>query len=316
MLVSYIKRHWEGSLSLATSFWINLVLFSVLWHILGATVSGIYFPIRPDRLAFYSSVHLFFQAPLLIWQQVGVWRCTKRKYQADKMNFRVWFVRASAIVFVLAGLVRFVHFPYQDNRLLAGLFLGIYSDPFSEYELEILGNRTVVSLSGDLGFGISDRLQALIEQNPSIDSITLDSPGGWVFEGISLNELIQRSALDTYVFNECSSSCALAFIAGEERHVLSGARLGFHTYRSVTSTSRFDLDYHKQAASVRFLQQGVSRDFVERMFEADPDSMWYPDQSELSAAGVAKQKSNCGSLPDDLQALCERSSAGGNLQFD
>jgi len=60
-------------------------------------------------------------------------------------------------------------------------------------------------------------------------TLLLESPGGDLFNGISLAYQVEALAFRTVARYECASACALIFLAGAER-VLWGsrARIGFH----------------------------------------------------------------------------------------
>ena len=81
----------------------------------------------------------------------------------------------------------------------------------------------------------------------------------------------------------CFSACSTAFIAGRKRYLVEGANLGFHAYgvSSVSLRALVDIQHEQQKDQRIYEQQGVSRDFLDRLFSADHDSMWYPEIDEL-----------------------------------
>ncbi|MGC5394069.1 hypothetical protein ACPXAZ_26190, partial [Escherichia coli] len=66
-----------------------------------------------------------------------------------------------------------------------------------------------------------------------MQTVVLYSAGGWVREGKLVGEVIRRRRLNTYVEQECSSSCTLAFLAGRDRAMDPRAHIGFHTLYTV-----------------------------------------------------------------------------------
>lgn len=65
--MGYIKRHWFGDLPLWVSFWINIVLVTLLFAALTTafyTLSGL-----------AGGLFILLALPVWIWSHVGLWRC-------------------------------------------------------------------------------------------------------------------------------------------------------------------------------------------------------------------------------------------------
>lgn len=76
------------------------------------------------------------------------------------------------------------------------------------------------------------------QEKPAI--VLLDSPGGAVMNAIQIGLLIQKHGFSTAVadYAQCSSACALIWIAGKERFISTKlARVGFHAARMNEITS-------------------------------------------------------------------------------
>ena len=58
--------------------------------------------------------------------------------------------------------------------------------------------------------------------------VTLTGPGGSLVEGLSIGEMIRAHGFDTFVVNECSSVCALIWLAGAKHFVDESSVIGFH----------------------------------------------------------------------------------------
>ncbi|CUI78141.1 hypothetical protein [Cognatishimia activa] len=130
-------------------------------------------------------------------------------------------------------------------------------------------------------FSNSDRLQTLI----------LNSPGGNVREARRMAETVMANGISTHVANECSASCLLVFMAGQQRTLGPGAQLGFH---------RYGLDFVQVLPHVNplremrtdqqyYLERGLDLDFLDKVFDLDRSSIWYPSRNELVDAGVLPQ---------------------------
>jgi len=128
-------------------------------------------------------------------------------------------------------------------------------------------------------------------RNHDIDLIVLSSPGGLVWEGLSIAGIINDKALHTYVpknsltgKGNCASSCSFMYFAGENRTV-NGA-LGVHQFYSDDSTKKAEVGDTQKSAQftvseiIGFLNEFETPPWVfERMFQQD--KMYYFKESEL-----------------------------------
>lgn len=89
----------------------------------------------------------------------------------------------------------------------------------------ILGRRV---LRGKIGFGSYKALESMLRSNTKLTLIQVESPGGYVIEGLAMAKLIQRMKLDTVSLERCASACTLLLAAGEKRYVGPNAKVGFH----------------------------------------------------------------------------------------
>ena len=132
-------------------------------------------------------------------------------------------------------------------------------------------------------------VERMIEANPHIKRIWLQSGGGWVNQGWWLYKLIRDNEMDTFA-RDCWSACTLAFIGGKNRTLdFYGTGLGFHkvsrdgdiTANSISAQGKWHRAY-KNA--------GVKKWFLKKMFDASPYNMWHPTRNELIDAGVVTQQ--------------------------
>jgi len=79
---------------------------------------------------------------------------------------------------------------------------------------------------------LSDALGDLLEANPEVQRLELESRRGSVSEGLELAELVQKYSLATAVTTYRDSACTLLFVAGRERILESEGELGCHRCRS------------------------------------------------------------------------------------
>ena len=288
----YFIKHWRGNHSLSKSFWVNNVALNVLLAIFVAywTFAG---P-RTEDPVFLARVILTFSVAgyVLIypWQFVGLWRSANR-YTIEKT--RTFWPRVVKLLIILGVLGSLVELTLERQS-----YEDLYHHSFQltkehNYDVTLEGNT--IFLDGDLDYGISEDVEKIILDNPNVDSIVLDSDGGLLYEGSELSVLILTNSLNTYTSKGCSSACTIAFISGNRRYISKGARLGFHQYSyyrkqsTIEKLASFDL---QQDDANLFRKRGVSEEFIDMMYQAPPDDMWYPSYGELFKYGLVHEYSD------------------------
>ncbi len=68
----------------------------------------------------------------------------------------------------------------------------------------------------------------LVMENPSIDTVVVAGAGGVTWAAYEIANKITEFGLTTVARNNCASACTILFLAGKERRLEAGARLGFH----------------------------------------------------------------------------------------
>lgn len=96
--------------------------------------------------------------------------------------------------------------------------------------IERYGARNVVVISGPILEETEAAFAMALTQAGGRPLIFLDSPGGIIQSGLAIGRLIRARRLETVVPNRsiCFSTCGLIWLAGEERWLGDGARVGFH----------------------------------------------------------------------------------------
>lgn len=291
--MTYLFDHWHGRQSLAWSFWVNLVLLQagVFW-----VERLIAPPVLPDKglvavatVAFVVVFHVIVYA----WQVVGVLRAGDRYLKDSESSIWVPAAHVGVIVsFILTsvsafGVMQTVFVEERDTNLAEAW----ERERAARYSLALSNAGTLVRITGIFELGLTRSLDSLLRDNPGVDGIVLDSDGGYIAEGRGVARLIRDRGLDTYVFGVCKSACTTAFIGGRVRTLGEHARLGFHQYRLEDGYPDVLLDpLAEQEKDGRFYQaQGVRADFVNRLFQAPHDDIWYPVLSDLVRSGVVQR---------------------------
>ena len=225
------------------------------------------------------------------WQLIGLFRATENDYIKHGNTLKTRSIQAVMVLSVLFTLVyilesiqtvifnkEYIHFIASDKEQ-------------SEYKLKIENEGQQLHIQGIFDFGITDSVRKIINDNPDLTSVVLESAGGQVYEGRGLSLLIAKHELDTYSYEECSSACATAFIGGKRRHLGSIGKIGFHRYR-LESVSYWnylpflDIKSEQNKDLAIFESQGVQQTFLDKIFDQTSDKTWFPAQQDLIESGV------------------------------
>jgi hypothetical protein len=83
-----------------------------------------------------------------------------------------------------------------------------------------------VTIVGEIVASDANKFHAI--NTPSDTLVMLYSPGGLAGEAMDIGEIVHARKLETQVYKECYSACALIWVAGEKRHFHSEDKIGFH----------------------------------------------------------------------------------------
>ncbi len=286
---NYLKQHWQGKFILAQAFWINLVL---LFFLLGILERFIFPPHIENEVAVTTAVIAYIIVVKLIiypWQVVGVLRACDLRIKSD--TGRLWATAAQVALVISLGatLVATIE-TYQSLQVFKrNLILKEIALPEPLYSLDLIQQNTLIHLRGPFEIGITNRVTEMIEQHPEVTGIILDSEGGQIYEGRGLARLIRENRLQTFSLDKCLSSCTTAFIAGTTRTLGTNARLGFHQYKTYSLIPSINVESEQAKDMAIFVKQGVSPEFLEKVFIRPPEEMWWPDIDELLSTGVVHQ---------------------------
>ena len=161
----------------------------------------------------------------------------------------------------------------------------------ARYRIEILDDGTGVLLAGSIELGTTEAMRAVLEKHPDVRVLVLESIGGHIYEARGIAKLAIRRGLDTLVLGTCASACTTAFMGGKVRKIGPAGRIGFHQYgRIATYDSPFNYLKEEQEADRRFYAgRGVAQKFLDRIFEAPHDQIWFPMTTQLIDAGVVHE---------------------------
>jgi hypothetical protein len=287
--LNYIARHWRGELSLAVSFWVNLVALNLLFlaarPLLQQELMALSLDDDPRWMARFALLNVVLVYGVIYpWQLVGVWR-SARRYRARQLRPR-WAL-ASQVVVALSVLITGATLVFSAPTYRDIVSIGFGSDRYGTFSVSRIGDGgSLLHFEGYLGYRAAREVRAAIGEEAPVQAIVLDSPGGWIASGRGLARVIEEAGLDTYSFSGCHSACVTAFLAGRNRYLADEARLGFHQYavpfEGLDAYSNMTVEQHRDLQYFR--QQGVRPEFLARLFQAPHEDAWFPTQRELIAA--------------------------------
>ena len=288
-MLNYIKQHWQGRNSLAQAFWLNLV---ILFVALGLVERYVFPPYIEDEVVVTVAVFVYVIVVKLIvypWQVVGVLRVCDLRIKSDSGRSWATGVQIALVVSLAATLIATIE-TYQKLQVFKrNLELEAMTLPVPGYSLDLIEQAQLIHLRGPFEIGITRRVAELIARNPEVVGIILDSEGGQIYEGRGLARLIRENKLQTFSLEKCLSSCTTAFIAGTTRTLGTNARLGFHQYKTYSLIPSINVENEQAKDMAIFVKQGVSPEFLEKIFVQPPESIWWPEIDELIIAGVVHQ---------------------------
>lgn len=281
---NYLVRHWRGDSTLATAYWINGGLVTVIGPALLKNLGGALLSNVSPGLQRAAWLLLFaWSAALvvLVWSYVGIWR-SAGKHQA-RGGWRVWAFTARALVLMSGAFVPLVitsPLVRDMGRDIIAVAMG--NDPLGAAKLELSEDRETLVFDGPLAAGSTQAVQRVLRSGGS-PVLWLESPGGRIAEAIALARLIRRHNLDTYVEGECDSACTIAFLSGRERMAARDAKLGFHRSSIAGTHAEILSDAEARAA---YLSAGLSEPFIQRVLSTSAQTLWFPTRRELWDNGV------------------------------
>jgi hypothetical protein len=300
---SFFRKHFNGDYSLGRSYWVNTFLIALVAPIAGLLLVPVlsdHFAARYASLAFL--LITVFGLIAWCWAVSGTWAsATKHVGRGGRQGW----ASATKVIIVLGALRTFTDLAGASDQLAehAKVAAGFQIGPETTYEIRADGKSLL--LKGGINDGSADRLVDALKIAPAVTTVVLHSGGGWVRQGRLLAEVIRQRGLKTYVEDECTSACTLAFLAGRERSIDPAARLGFHSFRAIgasdgTST-RTELEALYRAA-------GLSNAFVQRVGDTPYEKVWFPTIDELLAGGVVTRTSRGGETASIATTLPTRES--------
>ncbi|MAU96333.1 MAG: hypothetical protein CMP81_10665 [Fulvimarina sp.] len=163
------------------------------------------------------------------------------------------------------------------KTLFAALMLGLLPAPAVAMDFRVEGET--IHATGEIRKGDADRFTTIVAPRITgpLFTVTFDSPGGNLLEGMRLGEAIHTAYAGTLVERgkACLSACAIAFLGGKafgsyahqvRREIELGARLGYHGF---FSGRRDQVELVNEVLDQSRLVNALLLDYATRMGEVD-----------------------------------------------
>jgi hypothetical protein len=260
-----------------------VALTILLWWAIprAALAAGLIPPVTTERFLALLAVQFIQIGVVPLWQMVGLWRSGDRVARENGRWLVARVTQVTAFLFtVLISMRGLVFGADQVIGSRVALALGDY-----HYTVTLLPNGREIAVDGGLGFGVSAAVQSLLDQNPKVRRVRLESGGGALWEGVKLREIIQARNLDTVSTRECSSACVSAYAGGRFRYLQRGARIGVHLPRNWEAFSVNRVSSPYRAELMYFRNRGLPAWFLDNWVRTG-QQFWYPTESQLVSSGL------------------------------
>jgi hypothetical protein len=278
---NFIIRHWRGELSLPVSYWVLGFLGSISITFIVLFLAEFVSPASdfvPLRILVVFVLAWTLIVAMSVWQCVGVWRSATRYRTARAKLNKATFWAGLAQAAVILGIVRLIPTVIDQAipQITEAIKIALLGDPdMPAYQMRLIRDGTEIEIIGGMKYGLSDDFQRVIAAAPRLRVAHLNSIGGRIGEAEKLHKIIKEHGFTTYTSNSCVSACTIAFMAGRERWLSSGAKLGFHQGAFAGMQIGFAEDLLKST--------GASQAFISHTLTTPATSMWYPTMDELLA---------------------------------
>jgi len=274
---NFLSAHWHGDLPLVVSYWINLVLVTLIARGLLAGLGTLDWQRHPLTWAIAATTTaVLICLGIAVWQYVGVWRAAGRSGSG-------WGVVAR--IMVVVGCVGSCVGMRTNARVLADmLHASSEQQGWNDFHIRVAADGRAIDASGTMGVGFTDQVEQAFAGHAGIHLLRIASRGGSVNEGVELHDFLHAHPdIAVEADGICASACTLAFIGAVQRLATPQAWFGFHQMRSLLATAR-SVDYvtEQQDRFKRELNElGATPDFVRLAFARQGNDVYVPDRAEL-----------------------------------
>ncbi|MGB0846332.1 MAG: hypothetical protein ACPGSM_06390 [Thiolinea sp.] len=273
-LKGFISDHWYGRVPYWLAIFINLFTLRLLIGL-----------IEHPGYRLLSIPLITLSSIILIWQVTGALRTSDRHFKDYGDTSLLWFAYAVVGISISLAVI-------HTLDISAGPPAKITSESLRTRPLPTLSqNDTVVHLHGELDFTHNTDLAYLLAKHRSIQTVLLESNGGLVFAARALALNIRKHNLNTHVEKHCNSACPIVFMAGNQRTLGPNGKIGFHQYKleRLQPLQIKSIEAEQEKDRLYYLERGISKQFLERVYQSKHEQIWQPAPLTLLEAGVIHQ---------------------------
>lgn len=213
-ILKFPGRHWRGETSMmfAVLFTVPVVGFLAQGGVMmmaGLLPKGD----NLNQFIVFTLAHtiLYLCSPALaLWQATGTWRAARRHRRERGQKALAYIVQGMAALFLLGNAAYAVLVCLASGHVLS-------TAQTREANISLTKSGHILHLDGEIGFTAASAVKEMLGQNQDVQIIQLNSPGGVEAGGLALYDVLRDGELTTYILNECSGACAIAFAGGARR---------------------------------------------------------------------------------------------------
>ena len=280
---NYFVCHWRGDLSLGVSYWANGFLAAILIIFAANMIVAMRGQISLRVTALLALIIYALTIVVSMWQCVGVWRSSSKHVSRGGSSGWATAAKVAVVFGVLSWINVFFNNLLPQSVEMVSILAGDTSIP--SYKIQILPGGTEVEFRGGLRAGCAKELEKILFAVPQAKVLHIESVGGRIIEAEAMMKLVRDRNLITYTSERCLSAATVVLMAGKERVIEEGAKVGFHagTFPGMTSDQLKEMN-----GIVRSTMQsaGISESFISRVLSTPADQMWYPTYEEMKDAGI------------------------------
>lgn len=284
---NWLALHWRGEVGLFSAILLGgLLAGGAVWF------SSVFQPkgditLHYREAAMWALAQVILLAGSLYWWGRGIMMAAQRWIASDRSVFVALVAMCLGFAGVEFGLSQVVD---MERQYLITEWYPIVTDRDPKPEITFDSYNRRIILKGDLGFGTTNRLRAVLNEHPEATGIELDSPGGRALEGIAARDLVRKHGLDTYVQRDCASACVSVYMGGRNRYITARGRMGLHRSGFQWKADDGKMNPSDESEAQYMRQMGIDEGFIQRSLAPSIHDLYEPTAAEVLAAGLATRE--------------------------
>lgn len=284
---NWLVRHWRGEVGLFSAiFFGGLLVGGALWGSMALEPKGD-ITIHYREAAKFALLQLVLLAGGLYWWGRGVMMAAQRWIASDRSVLVALIALGIGFAGVEFGLSQVVD---MERQYLITEWYPIVTDRDPKADVSFDAKNGRILLTGQLGFGTTNRLRAVLAENPRATGIELYSPGGRVLEGVAARDLVREHGLDTFVRRSCASACVTIYLGGRNRYITASGQMGLHRSGNHWKADDGKVSPSDEAEAQYMRYLGIDEGFIQRSLAPSIHGLYEPTAAEVLAAGLATRE--------------------------